>query len=184
MIVYVHGFGSAGGGNKYTTLKCMFPSFNVISPTYDCTDFSSIEQLMDEYDLEKEERLLFIGNSLGGYIAMYLAKKYNGKAILLNPLTNINSLNEFLGQNINLATEEIFYLTEENIKKLESYKVDYNTIPLSVFVTKDDDVIDYNETIKYFKNRNVTVFENGTHRFTNLIDIKDKILIEYFNIIL
>lgn len=183
MIIYIHGFNSAGKGSKFNKLKEMFPDINIISPTYDSSNFSTIDTMLDDYqkDIDQADNLLFIGNSLGGYIAMYLANKYNGKCLILNPLVDINDLKQFVGYNTNFVTDKRYFLSIDNILYLQKYKIDYSLIPLTIYVTEDDDILDYKKTLTYFDKKQVNVFKTGTHRFDCLENIKDNILYEYFN---
>ncbi|MCW3786869.1 YqiA/YcfP family alpha/beta fold hydrolase [Plebeiibacterium sediminum] len=173
MIIYIHGFNSLGGGEKFQKLKHLFPDIEMYSPSYDSADFDTIENLMDA--ITPDDNMLFIGNSLGGYVAVYLANKYNAKCILLNPTTNpIKSLTPFIGQNINFASNEAYDFTIENLNKLKKNEVlDLKELPVFVYVTLDDDLIDPYETIAYFKGlKKVNVLEKGGHRFSNIEDIK------------
>ncbi len=177
MIIYIHGFNSLGGGEKFQKLKQLFPDIEMYSPSYDSADFDSIEKLMD--GITPNDNLLFIGNSLGGYVAMYLAHKYNARCILLNPTTNpIKSLIPFIGKNINFVSNAAYDFTNENLNKLKKYNIqNLDALPVHVYVTLDDDLINPHETIAYFKGiKKVNVLEKGGHRFSNIEDIKDDIL--------
>ncbi len=176
MIIYIHGFNSMGGGEKFKKLKQLFSDIEMYSPSYDSADFDSIEKLMD--GITPVDNMLFIGNSLGGYVAMYLAHKYNAHCILLNPTTNpIKSLTPFIGKNINFASNKEYDFTNENLNKLKKYKIkNLDTLSIYVYVTLDDDLINPHETIAYFKGiKKVNVLEKGGHRFSNIEDIKDDI---------
>lgn len=180
MIIYIHGFNSIGGGEKFLKLKELFPNIDIYSPTYDSSNFNTIDNLMN--DLTLDENLLFIGNSLGGFISMYLAKKYKAKCILLNPTTDpIAILTKNIGDHINLKTNQKYTLTQKNINILKKYYIDIEeSINISVYVNEDDNIIDYNETVSFFNNKlKVNVLKNGGHRFTNLNDIKSEILSIY-----
>ncbi len=180
MIIYIHGFNSLGGGEKFQKLKRLFPNIEMYSPSYDSADFDTIEHLMD--DISHDDNMLFIGNSLGGFVAMYLAQKYNSKCILLNPTTNpIKSLTPFIGKNVNFASNVEYDFTFDNLNKLKEYQIeDIASVSVSVYVTLDDDLIDPYETINFFKGiKEVNVLEKGGHRFSNVEDIKEDILKVY-----
>ncbi len=180
MIIYIHGFNSLGGGEKFQKLKQLFPDIEMYSPSYDSADFNTIEHLMD--DISPDGNMLFIGNSLGGYVAMYLAQEYNSKCILLNPTTNpIKSLTPFIGRNINFASNEEYDFTNDNLNKLKKYQIDdISSLLVNVYVTLDEDLIDPYETINYFNGiKDVNVLEIGGHRFSNVEDLKEDILKVY-----
>ncbi len=180
MIIYIHGFNSLGGGEKFQKLKQLFPDIEMYSPSYNSADFDTIEKLMD--GITPDDNMLFIGNSLGGYVAMYLAYKYMAKCILLNPTTNpIKSLTPFIGKNINFASNEEYEFSYDNLNKLNMYDIqNIDALPVHVYVTIDDDLIDPYETIAYFEGvKKVNVLEKGGHRFSNIEDIKEDILKVY-----
>ncbi|MBI9068501.1 MAG: hypothetical protein JEZ09_14495 [Salinivirgaceae bacterium] len=176
MIIYIHGYNSAGGGDKYLKLKQMFPEIPIYSPNYDSSDFISITKLLNEIKLA--ENTLFIGTSLGGFIAMYLAHKYNKKAILLNPSTNpVVNLQKALGPNTNFVTGKSYEQTKHNLNQLNHLYTSPDNLKLKIYVTQDDEVINYKETLRFFEpTLKVTILENGGHRFENIERLKTEIL--------
>ncbi len=182
MIIYLHGFNSRGNGDKCLKLKDLLKDtdIEIHSPTYDSADFDTIDHLMD--DIVPDNNTLFIGSSLGGFIAMYLAKKYNAKCILLNPATDpLNLLKPFIGKNTNFYTNEEYDFTLDNLNKLKKYYLDdLGSTPVYVFVNADDELIDYRQTISFFKGtRDVKVLEHGGHIFVNLEEVIEDILLIY-----
>jgi uncharacterized protein len=189
MIIYIHGFNSNGNGSKSTELRVMFPDIEIYSPSYDSSDFGSIEQMIDEIDIKikDEPNTLFIGCSLGGYLAQYLADRFNSKSILLNPCYEPQYfLSKMLGKNIMYHNKKEYELTVSNISLLEKYNIDKNNrkdISISIFTNKDDNIIPYEGVLSYYDNRPVTVFEKGGHRFNNLKDIQENIIKRYFSVL-
>lgn len=184
MIIYIHGFNSIGNGVKKTQLENMFPSIEIYSPSYDSTNFNTIDDMVIEIanKIQNEKNVLFIGCSLGGYIAQYLAKHFNCKAILLNPCYDIKILHKFLGKNILYHSNKEYYLTTDDVSVLDKYKIERGYTSLRIYVNKDDDVIPYQDVVNYYTDRPITIFENGGHRFDNLISIKEDIL-NFYNAI-
>tara|TARA_B110001454_G_C12667395_1_gene412185 strand:+ start:476 stop:1045 length:570 start_codon:yes stop_codon:yes gene_type:complete len=185
MIVYIHGFNSNGVGSKYTELVGMFPDIEIFSPSYDSSDFSSIDSMIDEIGnkISDSDNTLFIGCSLGGYLAQYLAKHFNSKSILLNPCYDPQGfLSTQLGENILYSERRGYDLTMENVRILEKYEVSptqRGETNIIVFTNKDDDTIPYEGVVNYYRDRPVGIFETGSHRFTNLEDIKNDIIESY-----
>ncbi len=183
MIVYIHGFNSWGNTEKPQKLREMFPEITVLSPSYDSADFDTIDQLMD--GITPDDKLMFIGSSLGGFIAMYLAKLYNTKCILLNPATNATqTIEKYLGKNQNFVTQKEYILTAENIQKLQKYALsDIEDIDIKCFVNLDDETIDAKETLAFFENKKTVVcFPEGGHRFSEIEKVKNDILREYLSL--
>lgn len=164
MIVYIHGFNSSGNGSKYTELSAMFPDIEIYSPSYDSSDFHSIEPMIDEIEnkIKNEKNVLFIGCSLGGYLSQYLANKFNRTSILLNPCYDPTYfLSKMLGENTLYDTGTVYELTKENIAILSTYHLssdDRKNIRISVFVNTDDDVIPYKGVMEYYHDRLIKMF--------------------------
>ncbi|MCP4521532.1 MAG: hypothetical protein GY827_07560 [Cytophagales bacterium] len=189
MIIYIHGFNSSGNGSKSQKLKELFPNAAVFSPSYDSSDFNSIELMIQEIEkaVEKQDsKPLFIGCSLGGYLSQYLAKHFGTKGILLNPsYSPTKRLQRALGENTMYSTGETYIQTQENLEILKKYELspeELKMVDISVFTNKDDDLIPYQEVVKYYSNKPVTIFEEGGHRFENLEDIHRVIITAYQNI--
>ncbi len=173
MIIYIHGFNSWGNTEKPQKLREMFPDITIVSPSYDSADFDTIETLMSGIKLDN--KVLFMGSSLGGFIAMYLAQKHNAPCLLLNPATNApNTIQKYLGHNQNFVTNKEYELTQENIDKLKRYIVsDITPLSITAFVNMDDDTIDPQETLTFFKDKKTVItFPDGGHRFSDIEKIK------------
>jgi predicted esterase YcpF (UPF0227 family) len=181
MIVYIHGFNSNGNGSKSTALREMFPNIEIYSPSYDSSDFNSIDLMVDEIEekIQFEDNVLFIGCSLGGYLSQYLANRYDSKSILLNPCYDPKTtLGKSLGKNTLFDTGKEYILTLDDIELLSKYNIEKDSrkdINISVFVNRDDGLIPYEGTVEYYHNRPVKIFDKGGHRFENLSDIKEDI---------
>ena len=72
IIIYIHGFGSCGLGNKANLFKTYFSS-NFITPSLSYVPKLAITSLEEIISLYKNVYL--IGSSLGGYYATYLSQK-------------------------------------------------------------------------------------------------------------
>ena len=86
MIIYLHGFASAGFGVKAQKFLEYFEEEIIIPtlPTIPNLAMATLEQLIEAF-LHRGEKVSLIGSSLGGFYALYLADKYDLKAVLINP---------------------------------------------------------------------------------------------------
>ncbi len=111
---------------KASLLRDKLKSKNIIAPTLSYVPdlaIDTLEQLIQTYI--KYEKVYLIGSSLGGYYAIYLANKYNLKAVLINPSTNPrNTLSNMIGQTLNYADLSKFEWNQNHINMLMQYKVD------------------------------------------------------------
>ena len=62
--------------------------------------------------------MTFIGSSLGGFYATWLAERYAAKAVLINPAIDPHlGLRAYLGPQKNLYTGEPYELTEAHLEE-------------------------------------------------------------------
>jgi predicted esterase YcpF (UPF0227 family) len=79
-ILYLHGLESSNICDKVDFLK---ENANVVAPSIDYSDPGLEEKLF--YIVEKFEPDVIIGSSMGGYVGMMLANKYDIDCVLFNP---------------------------------------------------------------------------------------------------
>src|SRR5260370_25427690 len=79
--------------------------------------------------------LTFVGSSLGGFYATYLAEHYAAKAVLINPaIRPAKSLASYLGPQRNTVSGETYELTHEHFAELEAFNVVRVTEPRRYFL--------------------------------------------------
>ena len=168
MILYIHGFKSCGQGNKAKALQRYFG--DVIAPDLPFSPAEAIKEL--ERIVKTEPIDLLVGSSLGGYYATYLAQKYDTKAVLINPSTRpYHTLKPYIGPQRRFCDDLEFEWKEEYIKEL----LQYDTTNLKkrlflVLLQTGDEVLDYREALKKYKNQRCVVEYGGNHRFENIED--------------
>lgn len=145
MIIVLHGRG--GNGIDSTTCQKVREYLNdevVVCPSYDSAATHSeiafdLENFVNTVYVDKSEELIFVGCSMGGYWARYLANRFNAsKLIMLNPSLN---------------------LYEEGVRE------DLVGLPITVFVGLKDEVVDPQYAIDLYWNRgHVMVLPEGDHR--------------------
>lgn len=173
MIVNLHGFNSSGNNNTFAQLKNFFePNIKVISPTYTVHNFkkgfSELTKIVSEaIESEPPEKLLLIGSSTGAVFAEMLAKKFNGKVVLINPITNPETLKHHIGENTNFRTGEKYEFTLENLETFNTVKHDLKNISRLILVEKNETVINHDKTKKFYKGYGRYIeYDGDSHRFT------------------
>ena len=129
MIIYIHGFASSGFGSKPQKFKEYFEEeiITISLPTIPNLAIDTLEQII-EFSLNKEEPVYLVGSSLGGFYALYLANKYDLKAVLINPAVNPwGTLDRYEGVDFvtNYYDNSRFEFTKNHIKSLKNYEVDF-----------------------------------------------------------
>ena len=171
MIIYIHGFASSGFGGKATLLKEHFKN-DIFSPSFSYIPklaIDTLEQLI-EISLLKREKINLIGSSLGGYYCIYLANKYNLKAVLINPAIYPYRTLDKIGLCTNYYDMSRFEVTQNHINDLKSYEIKNikNQKNFLLLLQKGDEVLDYNHAISFLSEANVFLEEGGNHSFENI----------------
>ncbi len=114
--------------------------------------------------------LVFLGSSLGGYYATYLAQKYVVPAILINPAVRpYELLATMLGRQQNMYTQEVYQLTSEHMQQLIDLEVQNLTVAkqLLVLLQTDDEVLDYRLAAHTYLGSEVDIEQGGDHGYQN-----------------
>lgn len=183
MIMYVHGFGSSGRGSKALAFKKHYEELGVkyFAPSLSYVPDLAIETL--SWLCQNNEDVKLIGSSLGGYYSLYLARKYNLKAVVINPAVYAyERLSEGVGLNIpNYYDNSSFLWTQTHLQSLKQYDTKEVDEKILFLLQKGDELLDYNDSFKKYKNPNALVEEGGSHGYDNIeskFEIIDKFLLE------
>lgn len=167
-LIYIHGFGSCGKGNKYKILKKL--NIHILAPNLPTSPKDTINLL----DAIIKPGDILIGSSLGGYYAIYLAEKYFLKAILINPsLKPYKTLKNYTGLQFRFCDKKPFYWKKEYLNELREFKTKPKRAKYLVLLQSKDEILNYKKTLKKFKNKSnakVILEYGGNHRFENLDD--------------
>ncbi len=171
MIIYIHGFGSSGFAGKATLFKEHFGE-NLISPSLSYVPklaINTLKQLI-EILLNKDEEVSLIGSSLGGYYSIYLANKYDLKAVLINPAITPYKTLDKVGYAKNYFDDSTFEVKKEHLEFLEEIEVNNikNEKNFMLLLQKGDELLDYNDALKKLPNSNISLENGGNHSFENI----------------
>lgn len=178
MLIYIHGFNSSPDSYKANLLKACAAKINIPDvlevPNLSFDPATAMDQLLslvEKYHKQQSLRsLCFIGSSLGGYYATWLAEQFESRVVLVNPVVKPDELFEdYLGHNKNVYTGEEYLLTMEHIKQLMTYQVKDITHPdrYLLMLQSGDDVLDYNLALDKYAAVPSIVEEGGGHEFAD-----------------
>jgi uncharacterized protein len=107
----------------------------------------------------------FVGSSLGGFYATYLAEKHGAKAVLINPAIKPHEgLRGYLGAQKNLHTGEPYELTEAHLREWQALEVARVTPSrYLLLVETGDEVLDYREAVRHYAGADQVVMQGGDH---------------------
>ena len=166
-ILYLHGFGSCGEGNKSRGLGRYFGNEELLSPDLPYAPQEAIEMLSK---LIAEERpSLLVGSSLGGFYATYLAEKFHIPAVLINPSCKPwETLAAYVGWQERFCDGEAFEFKQLYLEQLEKLFVLPQRSRYLVLLQSEDEVLDYRVAKAQYKKFKVMVEYGGNHRFENI----------------
>ena len=175
-LLYLHGFNSSPQSHKAQLITQYMSASNSLDllicpliPTVPEQARLFLEQLVEE-TLENHS-LSFVGSSLGGYYATYLAEKYSGSAVLINPSVKpYETLKAHLGENKFYFDEGCWEFTESHILQLEAMYVKDITEAerYLVLLQTGDETLDYHEAELKYKNSHCIIEQGGDHAFIGL----------------
>lgn len=182
MIIYIHGFSSSANSTKGQILKDYFrDKEKVLTPGLPEEPDKTMKVLEELINSAKDEKILLVGSSLGGFYALALHSKYkNLKTVLINPaLYPYEQMKYYVGMNINRSNGETFEWKEEyltQLKKINDKMGDKRLEKVMLLLAKDDELLDYNDTINFLgKTGETIVLENAGHQFMRFTEVLDKI---------
>ncbi|EDZ62657.1 hypothetical protein SMGD1_2620 [Sulfurimonas gotlandica GD1] len=171
MIIYIHGFSGSGEGVKARAFREYFKNKgdSYIAPSLSYVPdlaIKTLEELIESYDGDVK----LIGSSLGGFYSIYLANKYNLKAVLINPSIHpYITLKQVLGSAPSFYDESSFTWMESHIEMLEKYETKVqNQSDFMLLVQKGDELLDYKEAVDKLPEAKVLVEDGGSHGFDGI----------------
>jgi len=171
MIIYVHGFASSGFGGKATFFKKYYGD-DIYCPTLSHIPqlaLDTLEQLI-KTQLKNNEKIHLIGSSLGGFYSIYLANKYNLKAVLINPAIFPYKTLDKIGQATHYFDMSTFEVTQTHLDFLKNLdvKLPHNEKNFLLLLQKGDETLNYEEAVLKLENSKMIIEEGGTHSFEGI----------------
>ena len=136
----------------------------------------TLEQLIEVF-LKRNEKVNLVGSSLGGFYSIYLANKYDLKAVLINPAIHPYKTLDKIGMAMNYFDMSSFEVTQEHMQTLRTLEVNEVKTQKNfmVLLQKGDDVLDYQEAVDKLPNAKLLIEEGGSHTFENIENYFEKI---------
>jgi len=173
-IVYLHGFRSSPASIKATRLREFVEALSspplLHVPALHHRPSIAMQGVVDWVERHANSDVAFIGSSLGGFYATYLAERFGARAVMINPAVRpYDALASSLGMQTNLYTGEAFEVTHEHMDELRAMAVARITRPDRYFllVETGDEVLDYREAVAFYAGANQFVRGGGDHTFTD-----------------
>ncbi|RTR35050.1 YqiA/YcfP family alpha/beta fold hydrolase [Shewanella atlantica] len=174
MLLYIHGFNSSPLSEKGTVTERFitdnYPELVFLQPQLPSSPKDAMTLLCNLVESAQSdgEELTFIGSSLGGYFASYLAEKYGGRAALINPaVTPFELFDEFIGPQHNPYTDEHYQVLPEHKCDVAEFntQVIFNPDRFFVLLQSGDEVLDYRQAVQKYHCCKLLVEAGGDHSF-------------------
>ena len=175
-IVYLHGFNSSPASIKGQQLRRAIEALpREARPEYFLPQLShrpgdamrSVVAWTERPEADAAP-LTFVGSSLGGFYATWLAERYGARAVLINPAIHPDiDLAPYLGRQKNLHTGEEYELRPEDLAELYALRVARITRAerYLLLVQTGDEVLDYRVAVCFYAGAWQFVQGGGDHGF-------------------
>ena len=189
-IIYVHGLDSDANSTKGLLLEDYcdkhYPEIKVYRPDLNSAPKQVFEQLVKSViELNKEDKTVLVGSSLGGYFSTLVSNYTGCPALLLNPSTQphvtlqrfanellLNSVeNKILENHIFHTTAGGWNITHADLQWFANHQllsIDYPH-KIAVVLKKGDELLNAELSKDFYQSHGatVTVQTGGDHRFTD-----------------
>ncbi len=182
MLVYLHGFNSSPASHKAQMMKVHLEGRG-LGPHYACpalpdTPREAIRAIEAVIAGRKAREVTFLGSSLGGFYATYLAEKLGCRAVLINPaVTPHVGLEAYLGTQKNLHTGAPYELTRAHLdgwRALQVERIDPERYLL--LLETGDEVLDWRAAARKYEGARAVIRDGGDHSLQSFPEHVGRIL--------
>ncbi|QMW13887.1 MULTISPECIES: YqiA/YcfP family alpha/beta fold hydrolase [Pseudoalteromonas] len=165
-VIYIHGFNSSEKSYKAVRFGEHMAQFDVDYQVPRLTHEPLHAMLQLEQLITADTVLL--GSSLGGFYATYLSQRYGLPAVLINPAVRpFELLDNLLGPNYNPYQNVHYELDKRHMDALRSLYLAQIKTPSLLYLLQQtgDEVLPYQEAVKYYSQCKQRVEFGGDHSF-------------------
>lgn len=168
MILYIHGYGGHGKGVKASMMReyCKSQNISFLAPSLSYIPDLAI-QTLEEIIENLEGGITLVGSSLGGFYSIYLAAKYNLKAVLINPsIRPYETLLKTKGRFPHYYDGSSFEWNDLHLESLKKYEAENaRDEQFLLLLQKGDETLDYTKALEKLSSASAIVEEGGSHSF-------------------
>ena len=172
-ILYLHGFNSSPESHKARVLLRYMERSGlgdyIEIPDIPPQPANAIALLKQRTEaIRQHGGVSFVGSSLGGFYATWLAEQYNGPAVLINPAVKPHQLlRQYIGDNTNYYTAESWVLGEEDIEVFRELYIEKISNPQRylLLLQTGDETLDYREAVEKYADCPSVIEQGGSHAF-------------------
>lgn len=173
MLIYLHGFNSSPASHKAQVMKAHLEGRG-LAHLYACPALpdtpreaiGAIEALLAQHPAARDpQTVTFLGSSLGGFYATYLAERLRCRAVLINPaITPHIGLVAYLGTQKNLHTGEPYELTRAHLEGWRALLVErIDPERYLLLLETGDEVLDWRDAARKYEGARMVIRQGGDH---------------------
>jgi len=167
MILYIHGFASSSYSTKKLLLDQHYDD-TIITMDLACEPLEAIRELKTLIEQYKDENLMLVGSSLGGFYALHLTQTFDLPVVLINPsMRPFETLARFSDSEVaNYSMEKSCFFKADYVKQLKAINItprDQKKV-LLLLQTADEN-LDYKVALSLLPEAEPIVQEGGSHAF-------------------
>ncbi len=182
LLLYLHGFNSSPQSHK-AQVMARYMAERGLAAQYQCPALAPFadEAIATVEALVKASAghaVCFVGSSLGGFYATYLAEKHGAKAVLINPAIDPHvGLRSYLGPQQNLHTGQPYQLTQAHLEAWERLVVPrISPQRYLLIVETGDEVLDYRKAVERYAGAEQVLIQGGDHSLQSFPEHLPRIL--------
>ena len=180
MLIYIHGFKSSPASSKAQLLKARLEAlgrgaeFSAPALPHSPAQAAALLHALAVRHADSA----FVGSSLGGFYATWLAEKHGLRAVLLNPAVRpYELLRSEVGMQKNFHTGEEYDFTLQHIAELRALEVGSVTpARYLLLAATGDEVLDYRRAVERYRGCRQIVIEGSDHGMSDFADYLETVL--------
>jgi uncharacterized protein len=182
MLVYLHGFNSSPASHKAQVMRAHLEGRGqghlYACPALPDTPREAIGVIETTIAGSDPAAITFLGSSLGGFYATYLAEKLGSRAVLINPAIRPHvGLEAYLGTQKNLHTGEPYELTRAHLEGWRALVVErIDPEKYLLLLETGDEVLDWREAARRYEGTRTAIRDGGDHSLRSFAEHIGRIL--------
>ena len=182
MLVYLHGFNSSPASHKARLMKGHLEGRGLghlyACPALPDTPQEAIRAIEAAIAGRDPRTVTFLGSSLGGFYATYLAERLDCRAALINPaVTPHIGLEAYLGTQKNLHTGAPYELTRAHLEGWRLLLVErIDPERYLLLLETGDEVLDWRAAARKYEGARMAVRDGGDHTLQSFPEHIERIL--------
>jgi len=182
MLVYLHGFNSSPASHKAQVTKAYLEQRGLghlyACPALPDTPREAIRAIEAAIDGCAPGAVTFLGSSLGGFYATYLAEKLGCRAVLINPAIKPHiGLESYLGTQKNLHTGAPYELTRAHLEGWRALLVEcIDPERYLLLLETGDEVLDWREAARKYEGARTVIRDGGDHSLQSFAEHIGRVL--------